>query len=152
MSWILQLFEATPKLAPIYNPVTHMVPPAFPLLIIIPAVAVDLLMRRFGRENDWKLSVAIGVTWVVVMVAVHWFWAEFLLSPAARNFVIGADQWSYGDRLGDWRYRYWTLDRDASGNWSPLLFVKGLGFAVIVATVASRISLYFGNGMARVKR
>src|SRR3954465_15955370 len=24
MSWILQLFEATPRLAPIYNPVTHM--------------------------------------------------------------------------------------------------------------------------------
>ncbi|MBC8088351.1 MAG: hypothetical protein H7Z40_13865, partial [Phycisphaerae bacterium] len=31
MIWVLQLFPATAKLAPIYNPVTHMVPPPFPL-------------------------------------------------------------------------------------------------------------------------
>jgi hypothetical protein len=152
MSWILQLFPATPKLAPIYNAVTHMVPPAFPLLIIIPAIAVDLLMRRFGRRNDWLLAVAIGVTWVAVMVAVHWFWAEFLLSPAARNFVIGADQWSYTDRLGEWRYQYWTLDRDASGKWSPLLFARGIGFAILLGAVSSRISLFLGSAMAKVKR
>lgn len=152
MSWILQLFPATPKLAPIYNPVTHMVPPAFPLLIIVPAFGVDLLMRRFGRGNDWKLAAMIGVTWISLMLVVHWFWAEFLLSPAARNFFIGADQWSYGDRLGDWRYRFWRLDVDANGAWSPLAFVQGLGIAVVVSIVASRISLFFGSGMARVKR
>ena len=152
MSWILQLFPATPKLAPIYNPVTHMVPPSFPLLIIVPAFAVDLLMKRFGRGNDWKLAALIGVTWVTVMVAVHWFWADFLLSPGARNYFIGADQWSYGDTLGDWRYRFWTLDVDAAGKWSPLGFLRGIGIAILVSIVASRISLFFGNGMARVKR
>ena len=152
MSWTLQLFPATPKLAPIYNPVTHMVPPAFPLLIIVPAVAVDLLMRRFGSERDWRLSVAIGGTWVVVMVAVHWYWADFLLSPAARNFFIGADQWSYNARLGDWRYRFWSLNVDASGKWNPTRFAEGVGFAVILSIVASRISLFLGSGMAKVKR
>jgi len=35
MVWILPLFPAQAKLAPIYNPVTHMVPPAFPILLII---------------------------------------------------------------------------------------------------------------------
>ncbi len=29
MIWILQLFPAHPKLAPIFNPVTHMVPRPF---------------------------------------------------------------------------------------------------------------------------
>ncbi len=152
MMWILQMFEATPMLAPIYNPVTHMVPPAFPLLIIIPAIAVDVLMRKFGQQNDWKLAALLGVTWVAVMVAVHWFWAEFLVSPAARNFVIGADQWSYTDRLGPWRYEFWTLDRDAARQWSPLAFAKGLGIAVVLSIVASRISLFWGNGLSRVKR
>ena len=152
MSWILQLFPAAPMLAPIYNPVTHMVPPAFPLLIIVPAVAIDLLARRFGRNRDWKLSVAIGVAWVSIMVAVHWFWAEFLLSPAARNYFFGADQWSYSAALGDWRYRYWSLDVDAAGKWSPLRLAKGIGVATIVAIVASRLSLFVGNGMAKVKR
>jgi hypothetical protein len=152
MMWILQLFPATPKLAPIYNAVAHMVPPAFPLLLIVPAVAVDLLMRKFGRRNDWKLAVMIGATWVVLMVAAHWFWARFLLSPAAENYIFGANQWSYGDRLGPWTHQYWTRDVDAAGNWSPLRFAQGIGIAVILAMVASRISLFFGNGMAKVKR
>jgi hypothetical protein len=39
MVWILPLFPAQPKLAPIFNPVTHMVPPPFPLLLIFPALA-----------------------------------------------------------------------------------------------------------------
>ncbi|MBW8838579.1 MAG: hypothetical protein JF602_01800 [Gemmatimonadetes bacterium] len=152
MSWILQLFPATPKLAPIYNAVTHMVPPAFPLLIIVPAVAVDLLIRKFGPGRDWKLAAVIGATWVTVMVAVHWFWADFLLSPAARNFFIGADQWSYTDRLGDWRYRFWTLDVDATGKWNPLGFAKGIVIAMLLGVVSSRISLALGSAMAKVKR
>jgi hypothetical protein len=152
MMWILQLFDATPKLAPIYNPVTHMIPPAFPLLIIVPAFVVDLLMKRFGRGHDWKLSVLIGVTWVAVMLAVHWIWAEFLISPAARNFLFAADQWSYTARLGPWRYQYWNLDVDAAGKWSPLLFAKGIGLGVLLGIVSSRLSLFWGSGMSRVRR
>ena len=152
MMWVLQSFDATPKLAPIYNPVTHMVPPAFPLLLIIPAIAVDLLMGKFGRANDWKLAAVIGVTWVAVMVAVHWFWAQFLLSPAAENFLIGANQWSYSDRLGPWTHQYWNREVDAAGNWNPLGFAKGIGIAIILAMVASRISLFWGNGMSKVRR
>jgi hypothetical protein len=152
MMWILQAFEATPKLAPIYNPVTHMIPPAFPLLLIVPAIAVDLLMRRFGRGNDWKLAAMIGVTWVVVMVGVHWFWAQFLLSPAAENFIFGANQWSYTARLGSWTHQYWNRQVDAAGNWNPLGFAKGIGIAIVLAMVASRISLFWGNGMSKVRR
>src|SRR5687767_1308370 len=71
MIWTLQLFPAQPKLAPIFNPVTRMVPPPFPLLLIIPAVVIDLLMRRV-RGHDWLLSLAAGVAFVAVMLAVHW--------------------------------------------------------------------------------
>jgi hypothetical protein len=152
MMWILQLFPATPKLAPIYNPVTHMVPPSFPLLIIVPAIVVDLLLRRFGRDRDWKLSVFIGVAWVAIMLAVHWFWADFLLSPAARNFIVGSDQWSYTATLGDWRYRFWNLDVDATGKWSPARFARGIGIAMALAVVSSRISLFLGSAMSKVRR
>ena len=33
--WVLLLFPATAKLAPIHNPVTRMIPPPFPLLFIV---------------------------------------------------------------------------------------------------------------------
>jgi len=54
IDWVLTLFPAQPKLAPIFNPVTHMVPLPFPLLLIFPAIAVDLLMRKV-RDTDGKL-------------------------------------------------------------------------------------------------
>ena len=114
--------------------------------------AVDLLMRKYGRQNDWKLSAMIGVTWVLEMVAVHWFWAQFLLSNAADNYFIGANQWSYGDRLGPWTHQYWSLETDSAGNWSPVRFAEGIGVAMILAIVASRISLSWGNGMSKVRR
>ena len=150
--WVTQLFPAHAKLAPIYNPVTHMVPPPFPLLLVFPALAVDLLMRRFGQDRDWALSAAIGASFVVVMLAVHWFWADFLLSPAARNFAFGADQWDYSSRLGPWRYQFWNLDRDAAGNFSLALLAKGLGMAIVFGIASSRIGLWWGKGMARIKR
>jgi hypothetical protein len=151
MLWTLQLFPAQPKLAPIFNPVTRMVPPPFPLLVIVPAVAIDLLMRRV-RGHDWWLSLMTGVLYVAVMLAVHWFFAEFLLSPLARNFVFGVDHWDYAERLGPWRYQYWNLDRDALGTPSLRVFVRGLMIAVATAIGSVRVGLWWGSGMRRVQR
>jgi hypothetical protein len=151
MMWTLQLFPATPKLAPIYNPVTRMVPPLFPLLLVVPAAALDTLLRRSGRQHDWLLAALLGGVFVAVMLAVHWFWSGFLMSPAARNFVFAADQWSYTDRLGPWRYRYWHLD-GPNDTFALVPFLRGLGIAVVLAAASARLGLWWGNGMARIKR
>ena len=144
--WTLQLFPATPRLAPIYNAVTHMVPPPFPLLLVVPAILIDLLMRRFKGTSDWLLAPVLGLTFVAIMLAVHWWWAEFLLSPAARNFVFGADQWDYFNRLGDWRYQFWTAERGFRD------MARGLAIAAVTAVVSARAGLWIGRGMARVQR
>ncbi len=149
--WVLQLVPATAKLAPIYNPVTHMVPPPFPLLLIAPAVAIDLLLKR-KSSNDWVLSVSIGVAFVVAMLAVHWFWSEFMMSPAARNFFFGADQWDYSSRPGPWRYQYWNLETDQFGVWSPAKFLKGMSIALAAAVVSTRLGLVWGKSMSRIQR
>jgi hypothetical protein len=150
--WVIQLFPAQPRLAPIYNPVTHMVPTPFPLLLVFPAIAIDLLLRKFGKDRDWTVSIALGVAFVLVMVAAHWYWAEFLLSPAARNRVFGADQWDYNSKVGPWRYKFWNLERDASGNFSPFLFARGIAIAIAYAIISSRLGLWWGKGMALIKR
>jgi hypothetical protein len=150
--WILELVPAQPRLAPIYNPVTRMVPPAFPLLLVLPALGIDIALRRLERMNDWMLSVVIGASFVVVMVAVHWFWADFMLSPAARNFFFAADHWDYSSRLGPWRYKFWNLDVDQAGNWSVSAFASGLAVAMVLAIVSSRLGLAWGRGLSRVKR
>ena len=47
--WILPLFPAEPKLGPVYQKVTHFIPWDFPLLLLVPALALDLLGTRVAR-------------------------------------------------------------------------------------------------------
>ena len=145
MIWILQLFPATPKLAPVFNAVTHMVPPPFPLLLVVPAAALDLLMRRVWPGRDWSLSLLAGFAFLAVFAVVQWFFTEFLLSPYARNFFFGVDQWDYSSRLGPWRYQFWRLPGDP-------VTLRGLAIAAGLAVVSTRLGLWWGNWMARVQR
>ena len=152
MMWILQLFPAQPKLAPIYTAVTHMVPPEFPLLLVIPAFAIDLLLQKSGRRHDWLMAVVLGLTFVALLLAVQWFFGVFLLSPAARNFIFAGDQWAYMVRPGAWQHQFWNLPTDADGNLNLPLFARGLGIASLIAMGSVRVGLWFGNGMSRVVR
>ena len=152
MMWILQLVPARPMLAPVYNPVTHLQPPTFPLLLVVPAAAFDLLMTHFGSSREWRLAVALGLAFVAALLAVQWLFSEFLLSPWARNFLFAADHWNYGSRLGPWRYEYWDLDTGAGGKWSAARFARGLGLALALAIATSRLGLARGKWMAQVKR
>jgi hypothetical protein len=145
MIWVLQLFPATPQLAPVFNPITRMVPPPFPLLLVVPAVAVDVLMRRHGPGRDWRLATLTGVAFLAVFFVTQWFFAEFLLSPHARNFLFGVDQWNYDARLGPWRYEFWGTQRDP-------VTARGLAIAAVLAVASARVGLWWGNWMARVKR
>jgi hypothetical protein len=151
--WVLQLSPAQPLLAPIMNPVTHMVPQPFPLLLVIPAAAIDLLLqRRREGENQWKLAAMIGASFVGLMALTHWFFAQFLLSPAARNIMFGGDNWDYDIKPGPWRYEYWMLDVNAAGEWSPGRLAAGLLVAVLIATISARVGLRLGRGMSRIQR
>jgi hypothetical protein len=152
MIWILQLFPAQPKLAPIYVAVTHMVPPSFPLLLVIPALAIDLLLLRMGRRHDWLASVALGVLFVGLLLGVQWYFGEFLLSPGARNYFFAGDQWAYMAQVAEWRYRFWQVPKDALGNLDGARLARGLGIAGLIGIVSARLGLWWGNGMSRVVR
>jgi hypothetical protein len=153
--WILPLFPASPRLAPIYNPVTHMVATGFPLLLILPALLIDCVIQALGakglksggsRLTDWWLGPVIGIIFMGVFIAVQWYFAEFLLTPAARNWFFGADmQWPYWVKLNDWRFKYWNPDRDA-------LTEGALAASVLLAIVNCRLALWAGQWMTAVRR
>ncbi|HWN40641.1 MAG TPA: hypothetical protein VNW71_00380 [Thermoanaerobaculia bacterium] len=146
MVWILPLFPARPMLGPIDNPVDHMVPPLFPFLLIVPAAAVDWLLQRPKRRNDWLLAVGLAAAFLALFFAIQWLFAEFLLSPASRNWFFAGDmQWSYGDEPGDYRYVFWQLDEDP-------VTPAGLGAALLLAILSTRVGLWWGSWMSRVRR
>ncbi len=143
--WVLPLFPATPKLAPVYRPLTHMVPPPFPLLLVVPAVVIDVLMRRIGPGRDWLLAALAGVAFLGAFFVTEWFATPFLISRASETFLFGANRWNYNSLPGDFENRFWNIRSD------PVTPVK-LAIAVVLAFASTRIGLWCGNGLARVKR
>jgi hypothetical protein len=146
MIWILQLFPAEPLLGPILRPVDNMVPPSFPILLVVPALAIDVIARALPRPTPrlraWVTSVLLGAAFVLVLLAVQWFFSAFLLSEGARNYFFGADQWDYNSGPGPWQHEYWD---------GPLT-ARGLGWAVLIGAVSARIGLWWGDWMNRVRR
>lgn len=145
IGWVLQLFPAQPLLAPIFNPIEHFVAPFPPLMLVPAGIGVDWMLRRW-KWDDWSLTPVLAATFVVLLVGVLWPWGEFLLSPAARNWFFMADQWSYQARLGANRYEFWAVESDPLFTAGSAAWVLGLGM------VSTRLGLWWGDWMRRVKR
>jgi hypothetical protein len=153
--WILPLFPAQPKLAPIFNPVTHMVPPAFPLLLIVPAIGIDLFLRKVEDNDSGVLRVVralvVGAIFLVLMLVAQWFFAEFLLSRYAANWFFAGDRyWGYRAFRGSWQHEFWQSTR--TGADLPALTFRGLLRCWAIASLMSWIGLLWGGWMRKVKR
>jgi hypothetical protein len=151
MILVLPLFPAHPKLGPIFNPVDHMVPPMFPLVLIVPAIAIDLIEWKFGgqssqRLNDWLLVVVLGAAYLLIAFPLQWNFSRFLLSSWADNRLFTrSSHWSYWSQPGGGWYTFWTRDRGHVTIFSMVL-------VFIHACIATRIGLWLGNYLLRLKR
>ena len=115
--WILNLFPAHPKLAPIFNPITHMVDLPFPLLLIFPALAIDLVLHLTRNQQGWWrriiIALLLGTVFLAVFIPVQWFFSKFLISPRAENwFFMGDRIWGYSNGGGNWHHEFWRSDSD----------------------------------------
>ena len=152
LSWVIQNVPATAKLAPINNPITHLVAAPFPIVLVVPALVFDLLNRRLGSGRDWRLSALLGAGFVLALLAVSWPLAGFLLSPAARTSLFLADNWDFSIVPGDWRYQYWE-SMTGEGVSNPAAAVaKVLLLGALFAAVSSRLGLGLGSWMRKVRR
>jgi hypothetical protein len=88
--WIMPLFPAEPKLGPVFQQVTHFIPWEFPLLIIVPAFVTDLILQRTATWRPLFRAVIVGTAFLAVFVAVQWPFANFMMTPAARNWIFGS--------------------------------------------------------------
>ncbi len=146
--WVLPLFPAEPKLGPVFQHVTHFVPNGFPLLLIVPAVAMDLVLQRIGHRNKWLVALAVGPLFLLVFFAVQWPFADFLQSPAARNAVFGSHYFSYfmPPTSATANFRFAHEEPTAAMFW----FVMGM--ALLIAPLSARVGLGVGQWLLRIKR
>jgi hypothetical protein len=147
-TWILPLFPAEPKLGPVYQKITHLIPPDFPLLLIVPAIVIDLLRHRIGGWNRWAQSAALGAGFLVSFVAVQWPFADFLMSPASRNWIFATANFPYFiPPRSPWaRNLFFPTDASATAFWLHM------GIALIVAIVMMELGSRWGDWMAEIRR
>jgi hypothetical protein len=146
--WIMPLFPAEPRLGPVRQPVTHMVPLQFPLVLVAPALAVDVILRRWKGARGWTLALALGAAFVAVMLAVQWPFASFLLSPWSRNWFFATHEFPYFISSASSAVRHQFFQWDASVG----ALLRGLLLAVPIAAVSARLGLLWGGWMSRVRR
>ena len=144
---MLPLFPAQPKLGPVFNPVTHLVPAKFPILIFVPALSLDLLWQKTTAWKPWKVALASGFLFIAVLTIVEWPFANFLLSKASENRFFGTIYFDYNSRPNGYdRLRlFFKPDHGA-------VLYFGLLRAAIYASISAWIGLGFGRWMRSVQR
>ncbi len=152
--WILPQFTGHPKLGPVYNPVDYFVPLSFPMVLIVPAFALDLLRWGIKPERGWirgwLYAFAAAIAFTGLFLATQWFFSAFLISPAAKNPFFFTDiHWGYTDQRGDFRNMFWS---ESSPPRNAPLSMAGVWIALGLAFFKCRIGLWLGSWMAKVKR
>jgi hypothetical protein len=146
--WALQLIPAEPKLGPVYQQITHLVPPDFPLLIIVPAMVFDLVRRGIGNWNRWTQSAILGAACLASFFAAQWPFAYFLMSPLSRNFVFATNNTPYFMPPQSHWARYEFLPSEATF----AQFALRMLIALIAAILTVRIGFAWGDWMRRLRR
>lgn len=146
MNWVLPLFPATPKLGPVLNPITAFQPFEFPLLIIFPAILIDLITHKL-KPNAWLKAVYYSIAFIISFMLVQWPFANVLMASKGHWF-FGTSKWYFGSDP-DWEYRY------AFGPWMKSTIediARGLPIALAIGFLSSRIGITWGNWMKRIVR
>ena len=148
MNWILPLFPAEPKLGPVLNPVTHFVPLWFPFLLVFPAAAVDWVLKKTSGWAVWQQGVAAGAAFLAVLLAVQWPFANFLLSPWARNWFFYTHLRDYRSGSGNFeamnKFFYWER--------TSAEFATNLALALVASVAMTWLGLHWGRWLRKVRR
>ncbi len=146
--WLLPLFPAEPKLGPVYREVTHFIPWEFPLLLIVPALVLDLILQRTGGWRPLVRAVTGGLAFFAAFVAVQWPFASFMLTPSARNWFFGGAYLDFATppRSPLARFEFFYREPDPSQFWRVMLI------AAVVSCFMMWIGLHGGRAMRQVRR
>jgi hypothetical protein len=148
MVWILPLFPAEPKLGPVLNHITHYQSFHFPLLLVFPGIAIDLINHYLESQKAITKGMVLGAAFVLVLFAMQWPFGSFLASPYARNWFFGTTSWYFGADPGyEYRYAFAPYNVANAGQ-----MIKGLGIAVVAGGISSWLGLTWGSWMKSVKR
>jgi hypothetical protein len=146
--WILPLVPAEPKLGPVYHPISHFIPWEFPLLLVVPAAVIDLIRRRAERWRPLVGGLLMGTAFFATFIAIQWPFANFLMTPLARNRLFGAHYFDYGTNPMSAYARFMFVPREAAVPqfWSRMVL------AAVLSCLMTWMGLRVGRAWQQVKR
>ena len=129
--------------------VKQFIPPDFPLLVLIPAIVLDLLWAspRMAAWSKWKQALVSGVLFLGVLVAAEWPFGDFLQSPLARNAFLGTIYFSYFQSPQGYAATYRFVPFETAGE-----FRIGMAIALACAIVSVWLGMGAGDWLKRVRR
>jgi len=146
--WILPLVPAQPKLGPVYQQVTHMIPWEFPLLVIVPALAIDLILQRASAWRPLVGGLVTGIVFLLSLIAVQWPFASFLMTPLARNWFFGTAYMDFSTPVDSYYARYEFFPHEPTS----VQFWRGMLIAAFITCLMTWLGLHAGRAMRRVRR
>jgi hypothetical protein len=146
-TWLFPLFPATPKLGPVFTNVTHMLPLGFPVLLIVPALALDLVAQRVAEKRRWTQAAVAGSAYLAALLGVCWPFSIFLISPQAQNWFFGMASIPYFVPPSAYHFFYHFPDPQTTA-----AFAAGVAIAWGSAIVSSRIGIALGDVMRKLQR
>ena len=146
--WILPLVPAEPKLGPVYQQVTHLIPWEFPLLIVVPALAIDLILQRWSTWRPIVGGLVIGFVFLITFIAVQWPFANFLMTPLTRNWFFGTSYMDFSTPATSLYARNEFFYNEST----PQQFWRGMLVAALISCLTMWIGLRAGRAMQRVRR
>jgi hypothetical protein len=148
LMWVLPLFPAQPKLGPVYQEITHMVPLPFPMLLVVPAFFLDLVWPLFKEAPRWQWAVFGGVAFMTILIAVEWPFATFLMSPAARNPFFSTVDFPYFALPSSPTVRHVFVPWERS----PREFWRNMGIGFLFSIASMWIGIFWGGWLQKVRR
>jgi hypothetical protein len=146
--WIFPLFPAEPKLGPVFTQVTRMVPLGFPALLLPGAIALDWTLEHFKGRRKFVQAMVAGAAFFIASLAFNWPWANFLMKPAARNWVFGMNYFGYFMRPSEYHlaWEFSSYEKTRAEFWI------GMAIALVATVITTRIGMMWGDWLGRVRR
>jgi hypothetical protein len=104
--------------------------------------------RRIGEWNKWAQAATLGFAFLVSFFAVQWPFADFLMSPASRNWIFATGDIPYfaGPRSPWMKNVFIPTETSAAAFWIRM------GIAVVAAGIMTRLGTRWGEWMRQIRR
>lgn len=149
MLWLLPLFPAKPLLGPVFYHIDHFQPFKFPLLLIVPAITIDILFDKLKNNAAWVKILLASLAFILLFFVVQWYFGGFYhTSQLAKSWFFASYSLSFQQDPGSkYRYAFNPGLTDAGRH-----LVRGLSIAAFCAIISGCTGYAWGGWMKRIQR